>query len=574
MKATVGKKIGAGFCLAIAVLAIIGTVAYRSTFQLVETAGWVSRTEDILRSIEAVISTLKDIEAGRRGYVITGDETYLEPYHSGMTRIDDLVGKLRSLISDERQQRRLTTIETLIEDAKHFSKEVIEARRGGGFEAGQKEILTGKGKQNMDKMRTSVAEMVKDENELMRTRQTEADAAVARTRAIIIYGGTAGVILLVLAGFLITRNIARPLGEATFAADKIADGDLNFEFNTLEREDEIGVLMQTVGRMIRSLSVLAGRAKQIAAGDLTVQIIPRSERDVLGNAFANMLGSLRAIMQELLEAVNVLTSSASEIMVSTMQLASSASATATAVAETTATVEEVKQTSQHSSQRAKSVADDSQKAAEIAKGGKLAVQQTIEGMDGIRQQMSAVAESILSLSAQSQAIGEIISTVDDLAAQSKLLAVNASIEASKAGEHGKGFSVVAQEVKSLAERSKQATTQVRGILNAIQKATSSAVLVTEQGSKTVEAGVRQSNSAGESIGVLAESIFKAAQASMQIAATGQQQYVGMDQVALAMESIKTASTQTVASTQQTKVAVQQLQDIGQKLKKLVERFKV
>ena len=370
------------------------------------------------------------------------------------------------------------------------------------------------------------------------------------------------------------RLIAQPLEQIAAAADKIADGDLNVEFTGVDRGDEVGALMKTFQRMTRSLSVLSDRAKQIADGDLTAQITPRSERDVLGNAFANMLTSLRRIMQELLEAVSVLASSASEIMASTTQLAAGAAETAAAITETTATVEEVKQTSQLSSQKAKSVAEESQKAAEVARGGKRAVDQTIEGMGGIRQQMGLVAESILSLSAQGQAIGEIIATVDDLAAQSKLLAVSAAIEAARAGEEGKGFAVVAQEVKSLAEQSKQATTQVRSILNDIQKATSSAVLATEQGSKAVEMGVRQSNSAGESIGALSGNIAEAAQAATQIAATSQQQFVGMDQVALAMENIKIASTQTVASTKQAETAAQQLHDLGQKLKQLVARFKV
>ncbi len=389
-----------------------------------------------------------------------------------------------------------------------------------------------------------------------------------------------GAVALLVAGVMIFgmgRLIANPLEKITVAADRIADGDLSVEFSGEDRSDEVGALTQTFQLMMRSLSVLSGRARQIADGDLTAQITPRSERDVLGNAFADMVASLCGVMQEMLDAANVLAAAASEIMASTTQLAASAAETATAVMETTATVEEVeevKHTSQLSSQKAKSVAEESQKAAEIAKSGKRAVQQTVEGMNGIRQQMGAVAESILSLSAQSRAIGEIIATVDDIAAQSKLLAVNAAIEAAKAGEEGKGFSVVAQEVKSLAEQSKQATTQVRGILNDIQKATSSAVLATEQGSKSVEAGVMQSNAAGECIGQLADSIAGAAKASTQIAATSQQEFVSMDQVALAMENIKLASTQTVGSTKQAEVAAQQLHDLGQRLKQLVERFKV
>ena len=234
----------------------------------------------------------------------------------------------------------------------------------------------------------------------------------------------------------------------------------------------------------------------------------------------------------------------------------------------------MKHTSQISSQKARFVSEKAQAMTDISQIGRAAVGQTIEGMTSIRVQMATVAESILGLSAQSQAIGEIIATVDDLAAQSRLLAVNAAIEAAKAGEEGKGFSVVAQEVRTLAEQSKQATMQVRAILNEIQKATSSAVSATEQASRTVELGVKQSTAAADSIGSLADHVFAAAQAATQIAATSQEQFVGMDQVALAMENIKQASTQTAGSTSQADAAAQQLHELGQRLKTLVDRFKV
>ena len=190
------------------------------------------------------------------------------------------------------------------------------------------------------------------------------------------------------------------------------------------------------------------------------------------------------------------------------------------------------------------------------------MEETLAGMNRIREQMEFIAGSIVRLSEQSQAIGEIIATVNDLAEQSNLLAVNAAIEAAKAGEQGKGFAVVAQEVKSLAEQSKQATAQVRGILGDVQKATSAAVMATEQGSKVVEAGVKQSAEVNEAIRQLGESIAEAAQASTQIAASSQQQVVGMDQVAQAMESIKVASAQNVAGTKQAEAAAQQLHEPG------------
>lgn len=273
----------------------------------------------------------------------------------------------------------------------------------------------------------------------------------------------------------------------------------------------------------------------------------------------------RALTRQLRESITQLSSSAAEILATTSQVAAGAAQTATAVSETIATVEEVKQTAQLASQKAKYVSESAQKVAQISQSGRQSVNDTVLGMQRIQEQMESIAESIVRLSEQSQAIGEIIATVNDLAEQSNVLAVNAAIEAARAGEQGKGFGVVAQEVKSLAEQSKQATTQVRSILGDIQKATSTAVLATEQGHKAVEAGVKQTGASGESIRLLAESIHEAAQAATQIAASSQQQMAGMDQVALAMENIKQASVQNVAGTQQAEVAARGLHALGHKL---------
>ncbi len=336
----------------------------------------------------------------------------------------------------------------------------------------------------------------------------------------------------------------------------------------------VGMLNRVIAAPLTGISGLAGR---VASGDLTVDVPATARRDevgVLAQTFRTMVEGLRELNRETRDAVNVLGSAAAEILATTTQVASGAAETAAAVSETTTTVEEVKQTAQAASQKAKYVSESAQRAAQISQAGRKAVEETIGGMNRIREQMESVAESIVRLSEQSQAIGEIIATVSDLAEQSNLLAVNAAIEAAKAGEQGKGFAVVAQEVRRLAEQSKQATAQVRTILNDVQKATSGAVMATEQGSKAVAAGVKQSTEAGESIRVLAESVAEAAQAATQIAASSQQQVVGMDQVALAMENIKQASAQNVAGTRQTETAARSLHELGQKLKQLVERYKV
>lgn len=283
---------------------------------------------------------------------------------------------------------------------------------------------------------------------------------------------------------------------------------------------------------------------------------------------------LRAQAQEVIQGVGVVSEAVSRILTSMTQVVSSATETAASVTEAAATVEQVKQTSQLSNERAVDVATIAERAVQVSQTGEQSVQEAIEGMSLVRDQMQSIAESVLKLGDQSRAIGEIITAVSELAEQSNLLAINAAIEAAKAGEHGKGFAVVAQEVKALAEQSKQATAQVRTMLEQIQRAANVAVMVTEQGTKSAEAGVKQSIEAGESIRALANSIAEAAQAVGQISASSQQQLIGMDQVATAMQDIKEGSQENVASMREIESSVQNLSEVGASLEALVSRYVV
>jgi methyl-accepting chemotaxis protein len=366
-------------------------------------------------------------------------------------------------------------------------------------------------------------------------------------------------------------QMAESLQDKVNIARQIALGNLAVAVQPQSDKDALGNAFLV---MIDNLQRKAAIAEQIATGDLTVQVALQSEHDVLGQAFAMMVENLRDLNRQVGEGVDVLATSSSAILSGTTQVAAGATEAATVMNETATTLDEVKQTALVSSQKAKYVSEAAQKAAQVSQTGRKAVDESIEGMQQIREQMELIADSILRLSEQSQAIGEIIASVNDLSEQSNLLAVNASIEAAKAGEHGKGFAVVAQEVKSLAEQSKQATAQVRTILGDIQKATSSAVLATEQGAKAVEVGVKQSKDAGEAIRQLAESIGESASAASQIAVSVQQQLAGMDQLAMAMDNIKISTTQNMESTRQAEVAAHNLHALGQRLKELVGQYKV
>ncbi|MBI1910823.1 MAG: methyl-accepting chemotaxis protein [Deltaproteobacteria bacterium] len=398
-----------------------------------------------------------------------------------------------------------------------------------------KKLAFGVQAERFQKMRSISEELGKESVDTAQEHIRVSDADATQSVRIFIVLGVLAIIGSGIIAMFLNKIIAKPLQDISSLAEKIAAGDLTVNTKFAVRPDEVGVLQQMFGAMVEKLQ--------------------KQTRD-------------------LLEAVTVLASSSNEIAATTAQLASGTEQTAVSVAETTTTVEEVKQTANLATQKAKHVSEISQNAVSVSQNGSKLVNETIDGINRIREQMEYIAETIVKLSEHNQAIGEIIATVDDLAEQSNLLAVNASIEAAKVGEHGKGFIVVAQEIKSLAEQSKQATKQVRTILNDIQKASTTAVMATEKGTKAVEATVRQSSGTGESIQELSRSISEASQAVLQIAASNQQQLVGMDQVALAMINIKQASTQNAASTKQVEITVRNLNDLGQKLKKIIEHYKV
>ncbi len=387
-----------------------------------------------------------------------------------------------------------------------------------------------------DFMRNELDKLEKTANTLM-DQTIAADLDFARKIMIvcIILGGLT-VILGLLFAWLLSRSIADPLLKLQRIFEKIAEGDLSVEPEIgKERWDEVGKLAE---------------------------------------GFRIMLNKLKVTTSDISEAVNHLSSSASEILASTTQVAAGTSETSTAISETATTVAEVRQAAQLSSDKSREMVESAKNLMKTSQEGKSAVEKAIQGMENIRSQMGSIAETIMRLNEQSQSIGNIMVMISDLADQSNLLAVNAAIEAARAGEAGKGFTIVADEIRRMAEQSKKSTIQVRAILNEIQKATSAAVLATEQGSKLVEAGMQQSSRAGDTIGALANNSAEGTRSATQIAASSSQQLVGMDQIGIAIENINQAGKQTEASMKQVELAAQGLNNLGLKLKELIRTYKL
>jgi methyl-accepting chemotaxis protein len=530
----------------------------------------VQKSENTLVDLMTIRNNVNRQRAGMLTTLLTSDralqEKWLAEISESSRENDALMGELVSRNEgDEFIRTRLEKIRAAQDQLKSTrDREIIPAILEGKKETAMP-LLMGIQSERDTNIRAATREMAQRVAQDVRYE-------VARTNTIFLLMAVVTLLTGLLLVLLLNRLIADPLRNITVIAEKIAVGDLTAAIAVENRRDEVGVLTHTFSKMTQSLRNMAGVATKIAEGDLRVQISPSSESDALGNAFAAMVKNLQGTIGDVTEAVNVLSSSASDIVASTNQLASSAAESAAAVMETTTTIEEVRQTAKLSTDKVRRVSESAQRAAQSSEAGKKSTEQTSVGMNRIKEQMGSIAEGMMRLSEQSQEIGEIIATVDDLAQQSNLLAVNAAIEAAEAGEHGKGFAVVAQEVRNLSEQSRQATTQVRTILSDIQKATSVAVLATEQGNKAVEAGVVQSRVAGEAIVALSDSVGEAAQASTQIAASNQQQLIGIDQVVIAMENVKEASNQNVAGAKQLETAARNLSALGLKLKRTLERY--
>jgi len=335
--------------------------------------------------------------------------------------------------------------------------------------------------------------------------------------------------------------------------------------------------------LARSLSSQIQRLAQvfprIAAGDMAgaaddLRILregevagSKSEIVALTAAAREMTEGLRVTLaKSLRDGVVQLSASIAQIGATSKQYAATAGEQAASVAQISTTIEEIRQTSQAAAQSAREVAESAEEAAQGGQDGRERLLEAVTMMKTINERVQAIAGQILRLSEQTAQIGTIVDAVNDLAEQSNLLAVNASIEAAKAGDQGRGFAVVASEVRSLAEQSKRATQQIRGILVDIQKATQSAVMATEEGTKRADDGGRAVDAVRVVVenlaGVLEESSGKA----RQIAGAATQQASGIAQIATAMENLANAGRDNAKGVKQLEQSVLDLDKLAGALK--------
>lgn len=480
---TVSKRLIAGFGLAALTLLLIAGVSYRNANQLIDTERLVAHTHQIRIAFSEVLSVMKDAETGQRGYVMTGEDSYLEPYQAALTAIKDTLADLKKLTVDSPdQQRRLAAIAPLIDSKLAELKRTIDLRRNQGFDAALKVVLSNEGKTYMDQIRGIIAEADQENQALLARRSEEARASSDMTMSVILWGGLIGAILVGTIGWLISSSLSNQISSA-------------------------------VGQVQSSSSELQAAANQQASG---------------------------------------------------------AKEQATAMAEISTTISELLATSRQIAESAQRVAHNAEQTANSARSGHGTVDQTHDSITGIRRQVDQIVSHMLELGKKSQEIGSVLDIVSELAEQTNILAINATIEAAGAGESGKRFAVVAEEIRKLADRVGGSTKEVRTLIEDVRSAVNTTVMATETGSKAVDAGTRQFGDVATTFKQIADLVTTTTDAAREIELSTKQQATAVEQVNSAIANVTQASVETETSAGQTLQTVSQMALLARNLMRIIQ----
>jgi methyl-accepting chemotaxis protein len=399
-----------------------------------------------------------------------------------------------------------------------------------------------------------------------------------------------GLVVAALLSVLLLRSITRPLARMTGAAERISEGDVDVEVDAPSR-DEIGRLGGAFNRSIEYLRQMAEAAGQIASGNLAFEIEPRSERDALGVAFAEMRATIAGMLGQIRESSKTVGAASAqmahngeqaglavgEIADAVGSVAQGAETQVQALERARAMTVEMATASQNSAADVHETATAARQARALAEEGAATVTRATDAMHAVQSASAEITTTIEQLGTMSDQIGGIVDTITAISEQTNLLALNAAIEAARAGEQGRGFAVVAEEVRKLAEESQTAAASIGALIAQIQTGTRKAVQAVADGARETEQGVDTVEQARESflridssVQDMNERVARIATAIEQIAADGTRMQQHIDEVLAVAEQSSASAEQVSASTQQTSASTQEIATSAQELASTAE----
>lgn len=509
---SIGRRLGLAFAAVITIFLIVGWAALFTAGRLQDADELNVHTYQVLDRGSSMLAAMVNMETGARGFIVAGQDRFLEPFNGGLGEFDKSWNEARRLTADNpTQQKRLDDMKARHLEFKTVALSLIELRRAvaAGSKTMDDMVSTfgqGRDKAAMDGFRALEHDFGAAERDLLVIRTANANGYRTLNRNAILGGSLGALALAILLGIWNTRSITNPLQQAVVLAQAVADGKLNSNI-AIVGKDETAKLLTALKAMQNNLAKVVSGVRQSAEG--------------------------------------VATSSA-EIAQGNLNLSERTEQQASSLEETAASMEELGSTVRKNTDNAKQANQLAQNAALVASNGGEVVNQVVQTMRGIND--------------SSKRIADIISVIDGIAFQTNILALNAAVEAARAGEQGRGFAVVASEVRSLAQRSADAAKEIKGLI-------STSVERVEQGSALVD-------KAGATMAEIVSSIKTVSDIMTEISAASDEQNAGVGQVAEAVTMMDQATQQNAALVEESTAAAEGLKGQAQQLVQMMAVFTV
>ena len=531
-KLSLKGKLGGGFGVLLLIVMLLGGIGYqsaRTTQLLSQTVQFNAGKKDLSLAIQLAIEKEK---VGGRDALLTGDMNYL---NAARAEFQEKMDALRPQLSSEESRKHFADIQQTNAEYCTFADRSIELQRAGKHQEAVSLFYGPEAQQLRGKLKRTTMELV-DWYEKLKTSAVEEQAASdAHTKVLMLVLTCLGLLVGSTVSVVMTRSFT--------------------------------------GAISRMLAVI----QEVAANDLAVDDMAITSEDEIGNAgiaLNRMKNNLRQMMQSIAGTAEHVASASEEISSSSTQQAQGAETQKDQTAQVATAMQEMSSTVLQVSDNSNKAAESSRQAAETARHGGAIVKETLTKMRVIAESVGATAKKMEELGKSSDQIGRIIGVIDDIADQTNLLALNAAIEAARAGEQGRGFAVVADEVRKLAERTTTATKEIAQMIKNIQDETRLAVTAMEAGNKQVEEGVKSTAQAGDSLKEIIQMSEQVGEMITHIATAATEQSSASEEVNKNMEEIAKLVKESAVGAQQSAKACQDLSGLALDLQKMVGNFKL